>query len=258
VVIAIGATAGAYLAGWATDRFFGSRRAPVICLLMILLGGLTLVYHYAAGWNAWATMGLLVVIGFCVYGPQVLLVGTAPADLAHRQTAAAAAGFVNFLGYMGAATGDVVTGYYSSPEHGGWQVAIYIWSGWAFAGAAITALLWNATSRRVGVLPGLFPKLAAVALLLVAAVAAQQGGQPLALAVATAVAALCAAASLATRWAALPGLAVPVLGVLLVFISYVRRDEGVTWDQAIAMVAYGLAFIAALMILVERKDQACA
>ena len=46
----------------------------------------------------------------------MLLVGTAPADLAHRGTSAAAAGFVNFMGYMGAATGDVVTGYYSSPS----------------------------------------------------------------------------------------------------------------------------------------------
>ena len=95
----------------------------------------------------------------------MLLVGTAPADLAHRGTSAAAAGFVNFMGYMGAATGDVVTGYYSAAEHGGWQVAIYIWAGWAFAGAAITAVLWNTTSRRIGVLPALFPKLAAVGLL---------------------------------------------------------------------------------------------
>jgi sugar phosphate permease len=257
VVIAIGATAGAYLAGWATDRFFGSRRAPVICLLMILLGGLTLVYHFAAGWNALATMGLLVVIGFCVYGPQVLLVGTAPADLAHRGTAAAAAGFVNFLGYMGAATGDVVTGYYSADEHGGWQVAIYIWAGWAFAGAAITAILWNTTSRRIGVLPAMFPKLAAVVLLGIAAASVGLGNQPLPLTVATAVGAILLLGSFFTRWVAVPGLIVAVAGVLLVFVSYVRLSDGVTWDQAIAMVAYGLALITTLMILVERKEQEC-
>ncbi len=165
-VIAIGATAGSYLAGWATDRFFGSRRAPVICLLMVAARRAVarLSTSPPAGARL-ATMLLLVVIGFCIYGPQVLLVGTAPADLAHRGTSAAAAGFVNFLGYMGAATGDVVTGYYSADEHGGWQVAIYIWAGWAFAGAAITAVLWNTTSRRIGVLPAMFPKLAAVALL---------------------------------------------------------------------------------------------
>ena len=56
-------------------------------------------------------MVLLFGIGFAVFGSQVLLVGTAPADVARRGTAAAAAGFVNFMGYMGAFTGDLVTGW---------------------------------------------------------------------------------------------------------------------------------------------------
>jgi MFS transporter, OPA family, glycerol-3-phosphate transporter len=147
-VIAIGAAAGSYLAGWTTDRFFGSRRAPVICILMATLGALAFVYGSAAGHGTAGTMALLVVIGFCIYGPQVLLVGTAPADLARHGTSAAAAGFVNFLGYMGAATGDVVTGYYASPAHGGWQVVIYIWAGWAFAGALLMAVLWQKKGER--------------------------------------------------------------------------------------------------------------
>jgi sugar phosphate permease len=142
-VIAIGAAAGSYLAGWATDRFFSGRRAPVISILLLMLAGLSFVYDRVAQHGALGTMLLLVVIGFCIYGPQVLLVGTAPADLARRGTSAAAAGFVNFLGYMGAATGDVVTGYYSAPERGGWGVVIYIWAGWALAGAVLMALLWR-------------------------------------------------------------------------------------------------------------------
>ena len=147
VVLAIGAVAGSFIAGWATDRFFGSRRAPVICLLLVALGLLTLTYESVAQVSAWGTIGLLVMIGFCIYGPQVLLVGTAPADLARRGTAAAAAGFVNFLGYMGASAGDVVTGYYKTPENGGWQTAIYIWAGWAFAAAVFAGLLWNRKAR---------------------------------------------------------------------------------------------------------------
>lgn len=147
VVFAIGAVAGSYLAGWATDRFFGGRRAPVICGLLLLLAGLTLAYEQVVQVSATATVGLLMVIGFCIYGPQVLLVGTAPADLARRGTPAAAAGFVNFLGYMGAALGDKATGYYKMDEHGGWQRAIYIWAAWALAAAVATALLWNASPR---------------------------------------------------------------------------------------------------------------
>ena len=143
VVLPIGAVAGSYGAGWITDRFFGSRRAPVICMLLVGLGVLTLLYEHVSQISVPATLVLLVFIGFCIYGPQVLLVGTAPSDLARQGTSAAAVGFVNFMGYMGAATGDVVTGYFKDPAHGGWQVAIYIWAGWAFAAAVFAALLWN-------------------------------------------------------------------------------------------------------------------
>jgi len=141
-VIAIGAAAGSYLAGWATDRFFGSRRSPVICMLMAALAVLSFAYEAAARQSPVGTMVLLVVIGFCIYGPQVLLVGTAPADMARRGTSAAAAGFVNFLGYMGAASGDVVTGHFANSKHGGWQVVIYIWATWALLGALLMAVLW--------------------------------------------------------------------------------------------------------------------
>jgi MFS transporter, OPA family, glycerol-3-phosphate transporter len=147
-VLALGAVAGSYLTGMATDRFFGGRRAPAICFLLILLSILTLLYERVAQTSATATIFLLLFIGFCIYGPQVLLVGTAPADLARRGTPAAAAGFVNFLGYMGAALGDVVTGHYKMEEHGGWKVAIYIWAGWALAAAFFAALLWNAKPKK--------------------------------------------------------------------------------------------------------------
>lgn len=255
-VIAIGATAGSYLAGWATDRFFSSRRAPVVCLLMVLLGVLSPVYGYVAGQSALGTMAILVVIGFCIFGPQVLLVGTAPADLAHRGTSAAAAGFVNFLGYMGAATGDVVTGHFSSASQGGWRIVIFIWAGWAFLGAIITGLLWNTTSRRVTVMPGVVPKLAALATLAVSCFAIHQGQHPLELRWTTNLGLIALAAAFANRWLALLGIIVSAAGVLTVFVGLLRKS-GVTWDQTTAMVAFGLTIVAALMVLVEQKEEPC-
>ncbi len=145
VVLPLGAIAGSFVAGWATDRFFERRRAPVICILLVGLGLLTLMYESVARTSVIGTVFLLLLIGFCIFGPQVLLVGTAPADLARRGTSAAAAGFVNFVGYMGAALGDKLTGYYKMPEHGGWEFAIYIWAAWAFAAAITAGLLWNTT-----------------------------------------------------------------------------------------------------------------
>jgi sugar phosphate permease len=145
-LLPIGAVLGSFLAGWATDRFFNSRRAPAICTLLVVLGCLTLVYDPIARTSFPGTMALLVAVGFCIYGPQVLLVGTAPADLARQGTAAAAAGFVNCFGYFGAAAaGDLLTGYLTT--HYGWSVAIYTWAGWAFGAAVLSALLWNATGN---------------------------------------------------------------------------------------------------------------
>jgi hypothetical protein len=215
------------------------------------------VYDSVVSSSIAGTMVLLVVIGFCIYGPQVLLVGTAPADLAHRGTSAAAAGFVNFIGYMGAATGDVVTGYYSAPEHGGWQTAIYIWAGWAFAGAAITALMWNTTARRIGLLPALVPKVAAVGLLLVAGGAVVREGGSLVLEIGTFAAALLAVGAIAPvgRVFAAPGLVVSLVGLVAVFVASARGEPSGTWDATVAMAAYGLAAIAAVMILVEKKDE---
>ncbi|MFK7894714.1 MAG: MFS transporter [Myxococcota bacterium] len=147
-VLPVGAIFGSYFAGWASDRFFGSRRAPMIVILLLGLSVSTLAYAEVARTSVPATIVLLGIIGFCIYGPQVLLVGTAPSDLAKRGTAAAAAGFVNFMGYMGAASGDIITGSVLDQDPiGGWQTAIYIWAGWSLAAACTSALLWNAMAR---------------------------------------------------------------------------------------------------------------
>ena len=146
-VLPVGGIAGSFLAGWATDRFFGSRRAPMIVILLVCLGCITLAYDTVARTSFAGTMLLLLFVGFTVYGPQVLLVGTAPADLARGDTAAAAAGFVNFMGYFGAAVmGDLLTGYLV--DNYGWQCAIFAWAGWAFAAAVLAAMLWNAGGSR--------------------------------------------------------------------------------------------------------------
>ena len=144
-VLPLGGIAGAYLAGLASDRMFHGRRAPVIFTLLLALGVLTMLYEAASRTTLPGTIVLLVVIGFAVYGAQVLLVGTAPVDLAVGGTAAAAAGFVNFMGYMGAFAGDRVTG--EMVDRYGWQTAVWVWAGCAFGAALCVAPLWGATAK---------------------------------------------------------------------------------------------------------------
>lgn len=143
-ILPIGGILGSLWAGWASDQYFGSRRAPVTCGLLVVLGLLTIAYDTVARVSFMGTLLMLLAIGFTIYGPQVLLVGTAPADLAKEGTAAAAAGFVNCMGYFGAALfGDLLTGHLA--EHYGWKVAISVWAAWAFLAAGLVALLWNKT-----------------------------------------------------------------------------------------------------------------
>ncbi len=144
-VLPAGGILGALAGGWATDRYFGGRRAPVIAGMLVLLGLLTLGYDAVTRASSAGTMALLFGIGFCIFGAQVLLVGTTPSDLAKRGTAAAAAGFVNFMGYMGAFAGDLVTGHLAK-QHG-WETAIYFWAGCALAAAAVVATLWRIGPR---------------------------------------------------------------------------------------------------------------
>ena len=133
---------GALSSGWITDRFFQSRRAPVCALLLVAVGALTLAYRVVVGLGVVPTVVCLGLTGFCVYGAQILLVGTAAQDFAKRGATAAAAGFVDFTGHVGAFSGDVVTGWML--KHHGWASAIACWAGAAFAAAALVATLWRA------------------------------------------------------------------------------------------------------------------
>lgn len=141
VVLPLGGIPGALVASWATDRFFNGRRAPVICILLFALGCLTLLYNSVIESGIGYPVVILAFIGFCIYGPQVLLVGTAPIDLARKGTAAASVGFVNFMGYMGASSSDLITG--ALADRLGWNFTLYYWAGCAFAAAAAMLFLWK-------------------------------------------------------------------------------------------------------------------
>jgi sugar phosphate permease len=145
-VLPFGGICGAIAAGWVTDKFFSGRRAPVIFIMLMVLGFLGLVYDRVIHQGLAASVLILFVIGFCIFGSQVLVVGTLPVDLAKKGTAAAAAGFVNFMGYMGAAAGDKVTG--GLAQNYGWKFAVHFWAGCGFVAAIVILFLWNVEKKR--------------------------------------------------------------------------------------------------------------
>lgn len=140
-VLPAGGIAGTLIAGWATDRFFHGRRVPVMFAMLVTLGLLVIGYDSIIRTNVLASVVTLTIVGALIFGPQVLLVGTTPSDFAKRGTAAAACGFVNFFGYVGAAVGDQVTGHLVDQYD--WHAALWFWAACAFAGALVVLPLWT-------------------------------------------------------------------------------------------------------------------
>jgi len=141
-VLPLAGAVGALSSGWLTDRYFQSRRAPVCAILLGAVGLLTLVYRGVVGLGALPTVVTLALTGFCLFGAQILLVGTAAQDFARRGATAAAAGFVDFVGHLGAFSGDVVTGWML--RRYGWAGANAWWACAAFGAAVLVATLWRA------------------------------------------------------------------------------------------------------------------
>ncbi len=132
---------GAILAGWITDRFFESRRAPVATVMLILLGLSAWLFPRITA-DRWVLSFIcLLAIGFMTYGPHVLMVGTIAMDFGTRKAAASAAGFIDCFGYIGAALTGIGSGLLIDKYS--WNAAFYFWIAGAFIAAILMASLWN-------------------------------------------------------------------------------------------------------------------
>ena len=109
---------GTILCGWVSDRIFGGRRGPATILFM----GLTLLGLVVYGLNRtgplWIDMASLIVIGFFVYGP-IMMIGLHALELVPKKAAGTAAGFTGFFGYaFGSAIAGTGVGWIA--DHWGW------------------------------------------------------------------------------------------------------------------------------------------
>ncbi|NGX39657.1 MAG: Membrane sensor protein UhpC [Chlamydiae bacterium] len=114
----IGGIFGSLVAGWASDKIFGGKRGPINVLF-----SLGVIFALSAFWFSPAGLPILdsllmFVIGFLIFGPQ-MLIGMVAAELAGKKAAGSATGFVGFVAYIGAATAGYPLGMIC--EGFGWQ-----------------------------------------------------------------------------------------------------------------------------------------
>ncbi|MCC5832941.1 MAG: MFS transporter [Chlamydiales bacterium] len=98
----IGGLFGMLAAGWLSDKLSAGRRGP-----MNVLFSLGMVVSVFCLWvfpeaTAWFDSGALFMIGFFLFGPQ-MLIGLAAAELSHKKAAGTASGFAGWFAYFGAA-----------------------------------------------------------------------------------------------------------------------------------------------------------
>jgi OPA family glycerol-3-phosphate transporter-like MFS transporter len=144
--VVIAGIAGAFIAGFLSDKVFGSRRPPVAFLGYILqVISLAIV--------AMAPSLELIVIAFTVNSLAISMVhsmlsGTASMDFGGKRAAATAAGMFDGMQYVGGSVMGVGAG---------WLIETYGWGTWgpsmigfSAIGAILMLKLWNARPSRGG------------------------------------------------------------------------------------------------------------
>ena len=138
----VGGNLGMVVAGWATDRFFGSRahRTSVFCMV----GAAAAI---AAFWLVPASSALVVkllpfmMIGFFIYGPQALL-GVATTQQATPRAAGVAGGFVGIFSYASTILSGIGFGFVA--QQWGWNAAYATILAAAMTGGGVLLLMWQA------------------------------------------------------------------------------------------------------------------
>jgi sugar phosphate permease len=132
---------GALFAGYISDRFTQSRRAPVAAIMLILLS-LVMLLQPAFAHAGLVGMGFVISLaGFLSYGPDTLLSGAAAQDVGETKAAATASGLIDGIGHLGALASPYLVVLASG--HYGWNQLFFIFAATALSAGLLLLPLWN-------------------------------------------------------------------------------------------------------------------
>lgn len=140
-VLPLGGVPGVLLAGWVTDKYFGGRRAPVIVILLFSLGLLSIIFPFIPSGNTWLLVAVIALVGFCTYGPHILMVGHAAQDFAKKSATGGATGFIDAWGYVGVAVAGIGAGRLIDTQ--GYTFTFVTFGFAAILGALLSCVLWK-------------------------------------------------------------------------------------------------------------------
>jgi sugar phosphate permease len=143
VVIPLLGVPGALFAGWASDAWFGRRRAPVCVLMQVALAGVCLGFTVVPA-GSWGTAAILLgTAGFLIYGPDLLMSGAATIDVSHPRAASIATGFTMCLGALGAIFSGAGVGMLKDLAKGNWNLMFQVLAGLVLLSSLFMVSIWN-------------------------------------------------------------------------------------------------------------------
>jgi sugar phosphate permease len=132
---------GAVAAGYISDHWMQSRRAPVSALMLCGFSVVILAQMGTASLGPVVTGVAVSLAGLLSYGPDTLLSGAAAQDIGQAKAAATASGLIDGIGHLGSLISPYLVIYVS--EHYGWDRLFLVFAAAGFAAAGMLIPLWN-------------------------------------------------------------------------------------------------------------------
>ncbi|MFX1500233.1 MAG: MFS transporter [Promethearchaeota archaeon] len=142
----IGGAIGVIVVAWISDKFINKRRMPIVCALFIILALTLFIYTLLPPLDIVFGIPVLMLIGFLNFGPHALLVSTIPMEFGTRKAASAATGFIDGVGYIGAAITTFTSG--ALIDTAGSGAAFLLWIIIALIGGLVLLFDWKSMPIR--------------------------------------------------------------------------------------------------------------
>lgn len=144
---------GAFLTGWASDKFFHSRRAPMATILYGVIAASVLGMAFGLEANHWVLGIQVLLISMAVIGVHGIMSGTSTVDFGGAKNAGAVVGIVDGLVYLGTglqsfAIGQLAPQKPASADPGAWIAWPLFLIPFAFIGMLMAMRIWNALPKK--------------------------------------------------------------------------------------------------------------
>ena len=145
-LLMIAGASGGMIAGFLSDKVFGSRRAPVAGILygLIVVSTIGMAFSLSPELNPFILGTFVILISFAVIGTHGMLSGTATMDFGGRKGAATAVGLIDGFVYLGTGVQSLALGFITEWNWNYWPIFLLPF---AIIGVLLTSRIWHAIPK---------------------------------------------------------------------------------------------------------------